>query len=154
MHANRIGRVLVTDFSYQYHMGCALFLSLIIIRDEAWFHHFKPEWKLLLIKWQYMTSQRNSRVCHQQEKIMATYILDERGVILATFLPRRATVILYCYPETLRHFNVHLRPIFPTRKVSQVLLLDENARLCTSACTTKAIKKIHMNSVAISTLQS
>jgi len=27
-------------------------------------------------------------------KIMATNILDEAGVILATFLPRRATVIL------------------------------------------------------------
>jgi len=87
-------------------------------------------------------------------KIMATNILDERGVILATFLPRRTTVIHDGYRATLRHFNVHLCPIFPTRKVSQVLLLHENARLCTSAHTTEAIKKIQMNSVAISTLQS
>jgi len=81
-------------------------------------------------------------------KIMATNILDEKGVNLATFLPRRATVILDCYPETLRHFDVHLRPIFPTKKVSQVTLLHGNARLCTSACTTEATKKIQMNSVA------
>jgi len=74
-------------------------------------------------------------------KIMAKNILDETGVILATFLPRRATAILDCYLETLRHFNVHFCPIFPTIKVSEVLLLHENARLCTSACTTKAIKK-------------
>lgn len=73
-------------------------------------------------------------------KTMAKNILDETGVILATFLPRRATEILDCYLETLRHFNVHLCPIFPTRKVSQVLLLHENVRLCTSACTTEAIK--------------
>ena len=68
MHANRVGRVLVTDYSYRYHMWCVIFLSFIIIRDEACIHHFKPESKLLWIKWQYMTSQRNSRVCHQQEK--------------------------------------------------------------------------------------
>jgi len=85
---------------------------------------------------------------------MATNILDEKGVILATFLPRRATVILDCYPETLRYFNVHLCPIFPARNVSQVLFIRENARLCTSAHTTEAIKKIQMNSVAISTPQS
>jgi Transposase. len=51
-------------------------------------------------------------------KIMATNIFDETGVILAAFLPRRATVKLDCYPETLRHLNVHLHPIFPARKVS------------------------------------
>jgi len=137
MHANRVGRVLVTVYSYRYHMGCVLFLSFIIIRDEACIHHFKPELKLLLrIKWQYMTSQRNTR------RIMAKNILGETGVILATFLPRWATALLDCYPETLRHFNVHLSPIFPTRKVSKVLLLHENARLCISACTTEAIKKV------------
>jgi len=75
-------------------------------------------------------------------KIMATNILDERGVILATFLPRRTTVILDGYPETLRHFNGHLRPIFPARKVSQVLLLHENVRLCISDGTTEAINTL------------
>jgi len=53
-------------------------------------------------------------------KIMATNILDETGVIIATFLPRRATVILDCYPETLRYFNVHLSPIFHKKSVKSI----------------------------------
>lgn len=74
-------------------------------------------------------------------KIMAAVISDETGIILGNFLAKRATVKPDCYTETLRHSNVHLRPISLTRKLPEMLLLHSKGRLRTSARTTEAIIK-------------
>jgi hypothetical protein len=96
-----------------------------------------------LIKWQHKTSQRKKRFksVPPARKIMAAAISGDTGAILGNFLTKRPIVKPDCYSETLKHFNVHLCPIFLARKVSEVWLLHDNARLHTSVCTTQAITK-------------
>jgi hypothetical protein len=44
-----------------------------------------------------------------------------------------------CYPETLRSLNAHLCKICPTRKISELLLVHDNARLHASVHIIEAI---------------
>jgi hypothetical protein len=63
------------------------------------------------------------------------------------FLPREKTVISYYYIETVGSLNSSICQVHPTRKMSEVLILHDNARLHTSVYATEAITKFLTDSM-------
>jgi hypothetical protein len=72
-------------------------------------------------------------------KTMVTNFWNGKGFILKNFFLRRTTVNSDCYTETIRSLHACFCCLCPTRKVSEVLLLHDNARLHTNIYTTEAI---------------
>jgi hypothetical protein len=66
--------------------------------DEIWAHHFKQKCEWQIIQWYHITSQRKEKLKNKQstEKIMATAFLEEKVIILVTFLHRDLTVNSDC----------------------------------------------------------
>jgi hypothetical protein len=73
------------------------------------------------------------------KKLRFTVFWNEKGVILVNYMWRVPTVISDCYSETPKCINVCLHQVHPTRTMSEVSLLHNNAWLHTSAHTTQTI---------------
>jgi hypothetical protein len=66
--------------------------------DEIWAHHFEWKYDWHLIQWYHITSRRKEKLKNVQstEKIMATAFLEDKVIILVTFLHRDLTVNSDC----------------------------------------------------------
>jgi histone-lysine N-methyltransferase SETMAR len=73
------------------------------------------------------------------EKIMVRVVWVEKGVILVMLLPVGTTEGLRFSLKPSRHLKVHLCRFHPTRKTSELLLLEDNVRPHTNVCSTEAI---------------
>jgi hypothetical protein len=98
-----------------------------------------PLWtwtKIQWTEWCHMTSpkQKFKRVPYAGK----TVSLSGWGVILVILLPRETTLISNCYIDTLGSLNDSFCQVHPSRKMPEVLLLHDNARLHTTLCTTEA----------------
>ena len=72
---------------------------------------------------------------------MVTVFWHEKGAALVNLLPRGTTVNCDHNSKTLRILNDHLYWVCPTRKMSEVLLLLDNARPHTSVCIVEAMTR-------------
>lgn len=92
--------------------------------------------KMQSTEWCHMTSPKKKfkHVPYAEKNVS----LSGWGVILVSLLPRESTVISNCYVETLGSLNDCFCQVHPKRKMSEVLLLHDNARLHTELYKTEA----------------
>ena len=97
--------------------------------------------KMQSIEWRHMTSPKKKfkRVPYAGKNIS----LSGWSNIFVSLLPREWTAISNCYIETLESLNDCFCQVHPMRKMSEVLLLHDNARLHTGLCTTEAITNLN-----------
>jgi hypothetical protein len=82
------------------------FLSTIVIGDETWIHHFKPETKRQSMEWHHTTppQKKKFKAIPSASRIMATLFWDCERVILIDVLPKGQTINSDVYVETLKKF--------------------------------------------------
>jgi len=83
----------------QYRKEQNEFLSHIITCDETRVHHYTPECKQSSMQWNHvsLSSPRNSRCSHLQERLWLVFFWDTQGVVLVDFVPPGHTVNVECY---------------------------------------------------------
>jgi hypothetical protein len=91
-------------------------------------------------KWCHTTSPRNKqfKIVPSAAEIMVTVYWDDKGVS-PMYIFLLGTLNFDHYIETMTSLNVHLCDVCATRRMSEVLLLIENARPLTCMHTTEAI---------------
>jgi hypothetical protein len=88
-------------------------------------------------EWHHMTSPR--KIFKHVPYAGKNVSLSGWGVILVSLLTRESKAISNCYIQTLGSLNDCFCQVHPTRKMFEVLLFHDNARLHTGLCTTEAI---------------
>jgi hypothetical protein len=95
------------SFIQQYAIHDHYFLERIVTGDETWVHHHFPETKRASLEWKYPGSKRSEifKMAKCAGKAMATVLRDLRGVLLADFLEKAATINAASYYATLERLT-------------------------------------------------
>jgi histone-lysine N-methyltransferase SETMAR len=98
-------------FLKQYHQEDNNFLDQIFTGDETWVSHINPESKCQSMVWHHSHSPSKPKIFKQTSthKVLATVLLDQKGVLLVEFMPKGQTVNTASHCATLKWLRQAIR---------------------------------------------
>ena len=111
--------------------------------DETWVYHRDPESKMESMQWKHKThpTPKMFRVEKFVGKVMATFFLDEKGLLLLQFMPQKTTITGQTYANTITSLREAIKEKRRGKLSAGVLFLHDNAPVHMSAKSQAAIRQ-------------
>ena len=113
------------------------FHTRLVTGDETWLHHWDPDTKKESMQWKRPGSPppKKFRTQTLASKVMATVVLDAKGIILIDYKPAGTSITGEYYANVIKQLRIAIKEKRRGKLAAGVLLLHDNATVHKSSCT-------------------